>query len=144
MSIPHNLRTQYISTYTGIFTFRDVSQLHAEKHKLLAKSGGAAIGFYPDDGTGTKGIYQILSRFTNSIFKTNKIVYENFYLIMHAIKHQFFTEIYRIEDFDMVPINDENLYGKFFGGDSYVIRYTYQNSDGRDAYIVYFWQVCIM
>ena len=41
----------------------------------------------------------------------------------------------------MVPITDESLDGKFFGGDSYVIRYTYQNSDGRDAYIVYFWQV---
>ena len=41
----------------------------------------------------------------------------------------------------MVPITDESLDGKFFGGDSYVIRYTYQNSEGRDAYIVYFWQV---
>ena len=51
-----------------------------------------------------------------------------------------FSEIYRIEDFDMVPINDE-LQGKFFGGDSYVIRYTYKNSEGRDAYVVYFWQV---
>lgn len=81
----------------------DVSQLHAENHKLLARSGGAAIGFYPDNGTGSK-------------------------------------EIYRIEDFELVPIEDENLYGKFFGGDSYVIRYTYQNSEGRDAYIVYFWQ----
>ena len=41
----------------------------------------------------------------------------------------------------MVEVDDENLHGKFFGGDSYVIRYTYQNSEGRDAYIVYFWQV---
>ena len=81
----------------------DVNQLHEENRKLIAKSGGAAIGFYPDDGTGTK-------------------------------------EIYRIEDFEMVPITDGNLEGKFFGGDSYVIRYTYQNSEGRDAYIVYFWQ----
>ena len=51
-----------------------------------------------------------------------------------------FSEIYRIEDFDMVPINDD-LQGKFFGGDSYVIRYSYKNSEGRDAYVVYFWQV---
>jgi len=81
----------------------DVGQLHGENRKLIERSGGAAIGFYPDDGTGRK-------------------------------------EIYRIEDFDMVPITDENLEGKFFGGDSYVIRYSYRNSEGRDAYVVYFWQ----
>ena len=46
-----------------------------------------------------------------------------------------------MEDFDMVKIDDKNLHGKFFGGDSYVIRYSYKNNEGRDAYIVYFWQV---
>ncbi len=46
----------------------------------------------------------------------------------------------------MVPVTDQNLHGKFFGGDSYVIRYSYKNNQGRDAYIVYFWQVkiCIL
>jgi hypothetical protein len=28
----------------------------------------------------------------------------------------------------------------FFGGDSYVIKYTY-NISGRNRYIIYFWQV---
>ena len=42
---------------------------------------------------------------------------------------------------DMVPITDDKICGRFFGGDSYVIRYSYKNSEGRDAYIVYFWQV---
>ena len=32
-----------------------MSQLHSENRKLIAKSGGAAIGFYPDNGTGQKG-----------------------------------------------------------------------------------------
>ena len=41
----------------------------------------------------------------------------------------------------MVPVTDDKMCGKFFGGDSYVIRYSYQNSEGRDAYIVYYWQV---
>merc|ERR1719270_812633 len=31
------------------------------------------------------------------------------------------------------------MYGLFFGGDSYVIKYSYE-LEGRPAYIVYFWQ----
>jgi len=48
-------------------------------------------------------------------------------------------EIWRIENLEMVPL-DESLYGMFFGGDSYVIKYTYEKSNRR-AYIIYFWQV---
>ena len=81
----------------------DVGQLHADNRKRLARSGGAAIGFYPDDGKGKK-------------------------------------DIYRIEKFEMVPVTNKELHGKFFGGDSYLIRYTYQKTKGRDSYIVYFWQ----
>ena len=47
-------------------------------------------------------------------------------------------KIWRIEDFDMVAL-DERLYGQFFGGDSYVILYTY-NVNRKENYIVYFWQ----
>ena len=47
-------------------------------------------------------------------------------------------EIFRIENFEMVPM-DEDKYGMFFGGDSYVIKYSYEK-EGRPAYIVYFWQ----
>ena len=47
-------------------------------------------------------------------------------------------EIFRIEDFEMVPLAEEK-YGFFFGGDSYVIKYSYE-IEGRPAYIVYFWQ----
>ena len=81
----------------------DVGQLHADNRKRLARSGGAAIGFSPDDGKGKK-------------------------------------DVYRIEKFEMVPVTNQELHGKFFGGDSYLIRYTYKNKEGRDSYIVYFWQ----
>ena len=48
-------------------------------------------------------------------------------------------EIFRIEDFEMVPL-DEAKYGMFFGGDSYVIKYTYEKDGGTPEYIIYFWQ----
>jgi gelsolin len=80
----------------------DVGSLHSDNRRRLAKSGGAAIGFMPDDSKGQK-------------------------------------EIFRIEDFEMVPV-DESMIGMFFGGDSYVLKYSYENKEGRPAYIVYFWQ----
>uniref|UniRef100_A0A2C9KVB8 HP domain-containing protein n=1 Tax=Biomphalaria glabrata TaxID=6526 RepID=A0A2C9KVB8_BIOGL len=47
------------------------------------------------------------------------------------------VEVWRIEDFQMVPL--ENIhYGEFYGGDCYVILYTY-NVQGREAYIIYYW-----
>ena len=61
--------------------------------------------------------------------------------ILKLIQTSLFTgtkEIFRIEDFEMVPL-DEDKYGFFFGGDSYVIKYSYEK-EGRPAYIVYFWQ----
>lgn len=48
-------------------------------------------------------------------------------------------EIYRIENFELAPV-DDNAHGMFFGGDSYVIKYTYE-TNGRQNFIVYFWQV---
>ncbi len=44
-----------------------------------------------------------------------------------------------MQDFDLIPL-DEDYYGMFFGGDSYVIKYTYEK-DSRQGYIIYFWQV---
>jgi len=34
----------------------------------------------------------------------------------------------------------ERSYGVFFGGDCYIVLYTYQQN-GKDKYIIYFWQV---
>lgn len=87
---------------TEVIAEWDVGSLHRENRRRLARAGGGAIGFMPDDSTGTK-------------------------------------EIFRIEDFKLVPV-DESVYGMFFGGDSYVIKYSYTNKEGRPGYIVYFWQ----
>lgn len=46
-------------------------------------------------------------------------------------------EIYRIEQFKMVPY-PESMHGIFFAGDSFVIQYTY--NDQQTAYtLIYFW-----
>ncbi|XP_068226728.1 gelsolin, cytoplasmic isoform X2 [Palaemon carinicauda] len=47
-------------------------------------------------------------------------------------------EIWRVEDFELQPV-DESTHGFFFGGDSYVMKYTYEK-EGRERYIIYFWQ----
>jgi len=47
-------------------------------------------------------------------------------------------EIWRIENFEMQPVPKEQ-YGHFFGGDSYVILYTYLKND-KELHIIYFWQ----
>ena len=47
------------------------------------------------------------------------------------------VKVWRIEDFEMVP-QEQGLYGQFFGGDSYVILYTYL-INSKEKYIIYFW-----
>ena len=46
--------------------------------------------------------------------------------------------MWRIEDFELAPV-EEKMYGQFFGGDSYVILYTYLLNN-KEHYIIYFWQ----
>lgn len=48
------------------------------------------------------------------------------------------TKVWRIEKFDMVPV-EKYQYGQFFGGDSYVVQYTYL-VNGKENYIIYYWQ----
>ena len=45
--------------------------------------------------------------------------------------------IWRIENFDKAPF-DEDLYGQFWGGDSYIVLYSYKNHD-QDEHAIYFW-----
>lgn len=47
-------------------------------------------------------------------------------------------EIWRMENFDMIPI-DYKTYGMFFGGDSYIIKYEYKADHGL-GYLIYYWQ----
>ena len=48
-------------------------------------------------------------------------------------------DIWRVENFKLVPQN-RDLVGTFFGGDCYVILYTYQKN-GKENYIIYYWLV---
>lgn len=54
----------------------------------------------------------------------------------------FQIEIWRVENFELEPV-DEGTYGFFFGGDSYVLKYTYE-INGNERYILYFWQVSLV
>ena len=44
-----------------------------------------------------------------------------------------------MENSELVDV-DERAYGAFFGGDSYVIKYTYTKNN-KSSHIIYFWQV---
>jgi len=48
------------------------------------------------------------------------------------------VDVYRIHNFQKVDVPKE-LYGQFFGGDSYIVLYSYENNK-RPAWIIYFWQ----
>jgi len=48
-------------------------------------------------------------------------------------------EIWRVEDFKKVEV-DPSKYGQFYGGDSYVLLYTYKDARGKENYLIYFWQ----
>ena len=49
------------------------------------------------------------------------------------------VEVWRIEDFELVSQPAE-MVGVFFGGDSYVVLYTYKK-DRKDCFVVYYWLV---
>ena len=44
-----------------------------------------------------------------------------------------------MDNFDLKPL-DKSRYGEFFGGDCYVIQYTYE-VHGRENVIIYYWLV---
>ena len=48
-------------------------------------------------------------------------------------------EVYRVDNFDLVEVAEED-YGKFYSGDCYVVLYAY-TVNNRDNYIIYFWLV---
>lgn len=50
------------------------------------------------------------------------------------------VEMFRIEDFEPVPV-DEATYGQFFAGDSYIVKYTSteQGQRGKEMVLLYFW-----
>ncbi|XP_019363628.1 PREDICTED: villin-like protein [Gavialis gangeticus] len=48
------------------------------------------------------------------------------------------VEVWRIEEREMQPV-DLKMYGQFYGGDCYLVLYTYLKS-GKPHYIIYMWQ----
>jgi len=50
-------------------------------------------------------------------------------------------EVFRVEDFELAP--SKTSPGFFFGGDSYVVKYTYLKNK-REMYIIYMWQVRVL
>lgn len=48
-------------------------------------------------------------------------------------------EVWRVENFDKVPV-EKSKYGQFYQGDSYVLLYTYNDKQGKENYIIYYWQ----
>ncbi|XP_014642172.1 PREDICTED: advillin isoform X1 [Ceratotherium simum simum] len=48
------------------------------------------------------------------------------------------VEVWRIENLELVPV-EQQWYGYFYGGDCYLVLYTYEVS-GRPNYILYIWQ----
>jgi len=49
------------------------------------------------------------------------------------------VEVFRVENFELAPVKNSQP-GFFFGGDSYVVKYTYLKGN-RENYIIYIWQV---
>ena len=49
------------------------------------------------------------------------------------------VKVWRVQNMAKVEV-PEAKHGQFFGGDSFVVLYTYNNKRGRESYIIYFWQ----
>lgn len=47
--------------------------------------------------------------------------------------------MWRIENLELVPVDPE-WYGYFYGGDCYLILYTYL-ANNKKSYLLYIWQV---
>lgn len=46
--------------------------------------------------------------------------------------------VWLVQDKNLSPVPRE-AYGIFFGGDSYVIKYSYKNKKGQQSYLIYYW-----
>lgn len=73
--------------------------------------------------------------FVSSIYKFTRTYFP------YLVDYPPLVQIWRVENFNMVPL--ENMhYGEFYGGDCYVILYTYL-VQGKEKYIIYYWIVSL-
>ena len=59
--------------------------------------------------------------------------------ILDFCKHFDPHQVWRIENLELAEV-DPSTYGQFYGGDCYLVLYTYQRSH-QQQYILYMWQV---
>lgn len=62
--------------------------------------------------------------------------------ILDLCKYFCFSQVWRIEKLELAEVNP-STYGQFYGGDCYLVLYTYQISN-QQQYILYMWQVGII
>ena len=60
----------------------------------------------------------------------------------HPLKCPCPHQVWRIENLELAEVNP-STYGQFYGGDCYLVLYTYQIS-GQQQYLLYMWQVGII
>uniref|UniRef100_A0A8C8JPH9 Gelsolin n=1 Tax=Oncorhynchus tshawytscha TaxID=74940 RepID=A0A8C8JPH9_ONCTS len=70
---------------------------------------------------------------SNKIAKIKKVPFD-----ASTLHHSDAMAIWRIEGADKVPV-EPSTYGRFYGGDSYIILYNYQHG-GRNGQVIYIWQ----
>nr|XP_043883030.1 gelsolin-like [Solea senegalensis] len=96
----------------------------------------------PDDtvGMGTAYVSSTIAKIKKVPFDVSSLHQSEAMAAQHGMLDRGDGEkqIWRIEGSDKVPV-DSSVFGQFYGGDSYLIRYQYQHS-GRQGHVIYIWQ----
>ena len=50
-----------------------------------------------------------------------------------------FVQVWRIENFEEVPVEDERQFGKFYTGDSYIVLKKNMDKMGNTSYNIHMW-----
>lgn len=74
------------------------------------------------------------------LIRASNVCVYNPYLLIAGLSHLVISrQVWRIEDLQRAPV-EMKKYGQFYGGDCYLVLYTYMKS-GRPHYILYMWLV---
>uniref|UniRef100_T1IV90 HP domain-containing protein n=1 Tax=Strigamia maritima TaxID=126957 RepID=T1IV90_STRMM len=108
----------------------DAATLHDSAQRLAAHTQMI------DDGSGEKSFIpkKVKTSFNFYLIRPTgnvDITFNKFNATDYRMK------VWRVENFDIVPV-DRKQYGRFYGGDCYVIKYTYHTGT-REATIIYYW-----
>nr|XP_046242372.1 gelsolin-like [Scatophagus argus] len=96
----------------------------------------------PDDtaGMGTAYVSNQIAKIEKVPFDVSKLYQSEAMAAQHGMvdRGDGDKQIWRIEGSDKVSV-DPSVFGQFYGGDSYIILYAYQHSNGQ-GHIIYIWQ----